>query len=244
MINKLILTWRNPENRAWTPVANLEYKKSKYYFNYLQGAKVKNFRPFDEMSDLTKTYSSEELFPIFKNRLLSKSRPEYEDFLRWLDIDKNDRNDLLELAMSRGIRATDELQLFPIPDKNDDGNYEVLFFSHGISHISKSYIQRLEKLGQDDRLLILKDVQNDADPHALMMRTKDDPAELVGYCPAFFVKDFNTLMELNGNNSIVVTVQKVNTDAPLQLKLLCRLTTKWHSSFEPFSSPEFQPITT
>ena len=240
MIEKLIVTWRNPDNHKWTPVAHLQYKDNKYYLNYLHGAKATSFRPFGEMKDLNNTYSAEELFPIFKNRLLSKSRPEYEDFLQWLNIDKNDENDLLELAMSKGIRATDELQLFPIPQKNDKGNYEVLFFSHGISHISKSYVKRLDTLKKGDKLLILKDVQNTVDSYALMLRTEDEPAELVGYCPAFFVKDFNKLMELNGNNKLLVTVEKVNQDAPLQLKLLCKLTTHWAEDFKAFDDKEFQ----
>ncbi len=83
MKNKLILAWKNPNTRTWTPVGILEYKENKYFFNYTKGAKVENFNPFGQMIDLEKTYESETLFPIFQNRLLSKSRPEYEDYLEW-----------------------------------------------------------------------------------------------------------------------------------------------------------------
>jgi len=240
MNNRLVLAWRNPETRIWVAVGLLEYKDDKYYFNYTNGTKVENFIPFGQMSELSKTYVSDELFPLFKNRLLSKSRPEYEDFLDWLDIDKGN-NDLLELSRSRGIRATDELQLFPIPEKCENGNYEVLFFSHGISHISKNYVKRVLELKKDDKLLLLKDIQNDTDPLALVLRTKDDPVELLGYCPAFFAKDFNYLLELNGSTNVNIHVQKVNVDAPLQLKLMCRLTTKWPDGFNSFDSEEFKP---
>jgi len=241
MIKKLSLVWRNPQTRTWTPVGCIEYKNSTYFFNYTNGAKDENFIPFGRMDDLSKKYSSNELFPIFKNRLLSKSRPEYEDYLDWLDI-QGEYNDFLELARSRGIRATDELQLFPIPEKNTDGNYEVLFFSHGMSHIAPDYIKRLTSLQKNDSLLLLRDIQNEVDPFALALRTKHDPVELLGYCPAFFAKDFNKLLELNGEKNVRVCVQKVNLAAPLQLKLLCKLVTKWHDDFIPFSEKDFQPF--
>lgn len=239
MNNKLVLAWRNPVNRIWTPVAILEYTEGLYHFYYTNGAKEKNFIPFGQMQEKTKVYMSEELFPIFKNRLLAKSRPEYKDYLDWLDIDFQYSNDLLELSRSRGIRATDQLQLFPIPTKEKDNLYKVSFFAHGISHIADSYVERLESLSIGDELLLLKDIQNDIDPFALVLRTKDDPVELMGYCPSFFAQDFNKLLELNGNKNVKVSIQKINKEAPLQLKLLCNFTTIWPDEFNPFDDDRF-----
>ena len=242
MINKLILAWRNPVSRQWIPIGNLEYKTEMYYFNYTNGVKNNNFQAFGKMDDFRKTYGSTSLFPIFKNRLLAKSRPEYEDFLNWLDINDND-NELIELSRSRGIRATDELQLFPMPEINAKGNYEVLFFSHGISHMSKHYAKRLDTLNKNDTLLIVKDIQNKFDDKALLLRTEADPVELLGYCPSFFVEDFNKLMKINEDKNVHITVQKVNHEAPLQLKLLCKLTTKWPKDFKSFDSEDFKQYT-
>ena len=92
MSNKLVLAWRNPETRTWTPVGVLEYKDNKYSFYYTNGAKANKFIAFGQMQNLEDTYISEQLFPIFKNRLLAKSRPEYEDFLNCLDIEKDENN--------------------------------------------------------------------------------------------------------------------------------------------------------
>ncbi len=114
-----------------------------------------------------------------------------------------------------------------------------MFFSHGISHISEHYVTRLSKLKENDKLLILKDVQNEVEPLALALRTSDDPIELLGYCPSFLVKDFYQLMKLNGDKNISIIVQKINRYAPLQLKLLCKLTTKWNQDFEAFNSEAF-----
>lgn len=87
----------------------------------------------------------------------------------------------------------------------------------------------------------MKDIQNEVDSFALMIRTKDEPVELMGYCPAFFAKDFNKLVELNGDKKVNIYVHKINEDAPLQLKLLCRLVTEWPDSFNPFDEKEFYP---
>ncbi len=242
MKNKLILAWKNPNTRTWTPVGILEYKENKYFFNYTKGAKVENFNPFGQMIDLEKTYESETLFPIFQNRLLSKSRPEYEDYLEWLDIKSSEKNDLLELSISRGIRATDDLQLFPFPEINEDGNYEVKFFSHGISHMASNYIERLSSLSIGEKLLITHDLQNRFDKNALLLRTEKDPIELLGFCPSFFANDFNKLLKANGPQNINVYVQKINHKAPIQLKLLCKIETKWPVGFTPFDEDIFNPI--
>lgn len=241
MFNKLILSWRNPLNRVWTPVGILEFKNNIYSFTYTNGAKANNFVPFGQMRDLTKTYNSSELFPIFKNRLLSKSRIGYTDYLKWLDISEDENSDILELARSRGIRATDQLQLFPVPECNEDGKYEVVFFSHGVSHISESYVDRLLSLKKGDILLLMKDFQNEIDSNALLLRTENDPVELLGFCPSFFVKDFHKLIELNGSHNVKVFVQKINTDAPMQMKLLCKLVSDWPVNFKPFDSNDFYP---
>jgi len=239
-MTKLFLAWKNPKTKTWTPVGILEYKNNLYYFRYTQGASNTNFQTFGQMQDLRQTYSSDHLFPIFKNRLLSKSRPEYEDYLNWLDIQKDKTNDLLELARSGGIRATDDLQLFPMPEKNKNGEYEVLFFSHGLHHISEKYIKRLSLLKKNDRLLIMKDIQNNIDTNALILRTEDDPVEILGYCPSFFISDFNKLINKNVTN-VNVYIQKINHSAPFQLKLLCKFTTKWPDNFIPFEDKEYQP---
>jgi len=240
MNNKLIVAWRNTLTRIWTPVAILELIDNEYHFSYTNGAKVENFVPFGLMQNKTKTYVSKELFPILKNRLLAKSRPEYNDYLDWLDIDKENNNDFLELAKTRGIRVTDEIQLFQTPEINKNNEYEITFFAHGLSHMLEEYVERLARLKENDRLVILKDIQNEFDSNALLIATSDDPIELLGYFPAFLCKDINRLLIINGNSSVQLTVYKINKTAPKQLKLLCKLKTKWPENFKPFDSDDFK----
>ena len=87
----------------------------------------------------------------------------------------------------------------------------------------------------------MRDIQNKLDGYALVLRT-DNPIELVGYCPSFYTKDFNRLIENNGANDIFLRVVKNNLDAPSQLKLLCEFQTKWSNGFTPFDSDDFQLI--
>ena len=242
MNNELILSWKNPNNNKRIPIGRLRFKDGYYSFQYTKGAlNEKDFRPFESMKNLERVYESKELFPLFKNRLLQKSRPEYQDYLKWLNIKTKSMHPMEELALTGGVRATDSFELFPLPI-NENGYYSVKFFSRGIRHLAKSYNQRVEGLGEDRKLYLMRDIQNQLDGYALVLRT-DNPIELVGYCPSFYTKDFNYLIENNGADNIFLRVIKNNLDAPSQLKLLCEFKTKWSEGFTPFDSEDFQVIT-
>ena len=242
MNKKLLLFWQNPMSRRWLTVGLLEESEGMYSFRYSKSAREaaekQEFEPFGVMRDLYKTYTSKALFPIFKNRLLEKSRPEYSDYLGWLSLDKDAVTDMDELSRSGGVRATDKLQLFPYPEPKD-GKYIVEFFVHGIRHVPSKYTDRIETLRKGDALFLLKDVQNKADSLALAVRT-EDPPELIGYCPRFFAEDFNVLLDGQAPNAVKLTVFKVNMDAPLQLRLMCRLESPWIKNFATFADVEFE----
>nr|WP_320190334.1 HIRAN domain-containing protein [uncultured Desulfobacter sp.] len=240
--SKLILAWRNHNNHDWVPVGKLSYCNSQYIFEYTEGAKKLykegQFAPFSFMENLNEVYRSESIFPIFMNRLMQKSRPEYDNYLKWLNLTEETASPIEELARSGGIRATDDLQLFPFPTSHG-GQYKVSFFSHGIRYLPSSYVDRLNDLDVGERLFIMFDVQNKFDANALLLRTSD-PVEIVGYVPRFFSHDFNRLIKINGAQNTIVEVQKINQNSPSQFRLLCRFRTKWPKNFEPFESPLFE----
>ena len=85
---------------------------------------IEGFRPFDGMEDLEMVYRSDELLPLLANRVLSASRPEYADFLRWHGFDPADPPEpLLLLQRSEGIKKTDAIEVFPCPVPDDQGCY-------------------------------------------------------------------------------------------------------------------------
>jgi hypothetical protein len=245
-VRDLYLSWEDQAQHRWFPVGKLSYNKDTktYCFKYLKGAlESKKFVPFSPMSDLEANYESEEnsLFPFFSNRLLAKSRPEYKKYIEWLNLTESQSNPFLILAITGGIRETDKLEVFQCPLKNGNGRYEVTFLSHGLRHLPDHCISRVNTLEPGEKLYLMRDVQNPFDAWALALRTSD-PVSLVGYCPRYLVRDFDEILKTCEPNSITVKVEKVNRDAPLNLRILCKLVAPWPKDFMPCSSKEYKPI--
>lgn len=244
MSRKLLLFWQNPASRRWVTVGLLEQCSGSYLFRYSLSARAAfdagEFVPFGVMRDLSKVYEAKELFPLFKNRLLAKSRPEYAEYLSWLNLTKDSVTDMDELSRSGGIRATDQLQLFPYPSV-DNGAYRAEFFVHGIRYLAPEQIARIAMLKSGDELFLMKDTQNRIDSWALAIRTEDPPS-IIGYCPGFFVRDFSQLLDLQHPQNVKLSVSKVNLTAPLQLRLLCKLESPWPDDFVTFADKEFEEV--
>jgi hypothetical protein len=216
-------------------VGKLTSEEGIYRFVYTKGATLsKNFIPFGSMRNLHEVYRSPDLFPLFANRLIFKKRPEYRDFLRWLDLREDEADPLLLLACTEGVRATDSLTVFPCPEPVPEGRYVVHFFSHGLRHLPEEARMRINALRPGERLYLLPDPQNPHDGYAIALRT-DDPATIVGYCPRYISRDFLEILE-NSPDSVEVRVKRVNAEAPIQLRLLCTLTADWPENFKPCSS--------
>lgn len=219
----------------------------RYSFRYTKTAEKlaeQYFVPLMGMNNLHREYTSETLFPFFINRVFTKSRPEYQDYLSALGFEAQQVSPMQEMARSSGIRATDNFQLFPYPEKQDD-RYEMYFFSRGVRYMEDSYVERSKTLNTGDNLKVMIDVQNDTDPNALLLRTADNPPEFIGYCPWFLCPDFNKLIEYHRNTPKVfrVTVEKANPEASAQLRLLCKVTCPWPKNFTPFSAQAIELAT-
>ena len=241
-MKKLYLSWQDPINRRWLPVGRLTRHRDYYRFVYTKGAKVsKNFTPFGRMKKLYDIYDSRDIFPLFANRLMPPSRPEYRHFISWLDIPKKESNPFVILALTGGIRKTDSLEIFPCPEPTPDGYYLVKFFNRGLSHLSKDTLNRVNDLKRGDRLYLMTDLQNPVDSLALALRT-EAPFAFAGYCPRYFTHDLNWLINECDPNNIKVTVIQNNNKAPFQLRLLCKITCRWPNNFNPCSGDLFEPL--
>ena len=244
MTRTLFIAWQDPALRNWIPVARLTYDDGKYAFAYTRGAQVaqasSGFRPFGHMKDLNTVYRSKQLFPLFANRVLNESRPEYPDFLRWLGLPLESTNDLEVLARSGGLRATDTLEVFPCPEPVG-GQYIVHFFSRGLRHLLPENQARIQNLRTDEPLFLMKDVQNKFDPTAILIRT-GDPVANVGYAPQYFSQEFTKLLDIVGPADVKAVTERVNPDAPTQFRLLCKLVAPWPPNFRPCSMEQFRVI--
>lgn len=237
----LYLAWQDPRNRTWVPVGKLSFEDGVYRFVYTQGAqRFSNFIPFGRMKDLGAVYESKELFPLFANRLLSKSRPEYKDFLYWLNVKEDEDDPLALLARTGGIRETDSLMVYPCPEKSPENTYHIHFFSQGIRYLPNEIIYRVNSLSPGDLLYLMPDPQNLADYFAIALRTEDPPV-IVGYCPRYLTKDVNFLLS-EQPREMRVSVESINPGAPTQLRLLCNLTAPWPKNFKPCSDPDYKSL--
>lgn len=243
MMNTLFVAWQQPDSREWIPVARLERRDGMYRFAYTRGVfRAKGFQPFNGMQQSDAVFESSSLFPLFSNRLISKSRPEFPDYMRWLSLSDMTEDPMAILALTGGIRGTDSIELFQPPVVDEGGTYSVDFFVRSLSHLPRTAVERVSTMAEGERLFLLQDCQNDFDPFALALRT-DTPACLVGYCPKYYVQDLGTLLDAPESN-LEVRVKSVNLDAPLNMRLHCTVRAKVPDGFTSLSTTvDFQPVT-
>lgn len=247
MSNALYVAWRCGASHTggwWSPVGKLEHTDGVYRFVYTHGARHSGFDPFPGMTDLDTVYESEELFPLFANRLLSRSRPEYDAYLTWSGFDPNDPPDPLAiLGVTEGIRQTDELEVFPCPVPDANGCFLTKFFLHGLRWMPRAALERIARLMPNEPLALMPDIQNPYDSHGVALRTTDDHDRLlVGYVPRYLARDFTTLCYKCDPSFMQVAVERLNPGAPMQMRVLCRMSACWPTDFRPCEDESFQPI--
>jgi hypothetical protein len=243
-MHSLFVAWRPPmpDHAGWRPVGRLEHDGELYRFWYTAGARKPGFRPFAQMERLDQVYESGKLFPIFANRLLSENRPEYESYLRWSGFDVHSPpKPIVVLGVTEGIRQTDAVEVFPCPVPDAEGCYFTRFFLHGIRWFPDSVIDRISSLQDGEPLKMMLDLQNPHDPHAVALRTEVDRMQ-IGYVPRYLAND---VWQLGGEcdwDLIHFLVDRVNRDAPIQNRVLCRMRACWPDGFQPCSGQDFRPI--
>ncbi len=247
----LFMSWQDPKSRAWHPIGRLSCEPDRFRFEYVRGvqdAQKQGFEPLPSFGDLDRIYEAETLFPLFSNRVLNASRPDYGEFLSWLGVaDADGSSQPLELlARSGGQRVTDQLEVFPMPSALGDDRYSVRFFVHGLRHMSPDAVMRASSLESGNRLHVMHDFQNPVDRCALMLRNAesyDGDVYPLGYTPRYLFADcFDRMMKDTDWPKIIV--EKVNpAPAPIQFRLLCRAEMQLDTGVTPFSGKRFRPVT-
>lgn len=172
----LFLVWHDTSSRSWFVIGKLEFDGIKYKFAYVQQvqeAQKKGFKPLYSFPDLNRVYTSAYLFPVFSNRLMSRSRPDYTKFLKWLDVLDNTDSPLVILSRTGGTRETDDLSVFPCPELNEEDKYKLYFFAHGLCYLPESAIERINSLKSGEKLILSHEFQNKYDSKALTLNTDE-----------------------------------------------------------------------
>ena len=246
MKKALFVAWRtrDPDHPGWGPVGRLEFDEGLYRFFYTHGANtLSGFQPFAQMDDLEQVYESTELFPLFANRLLSERRPEYDAYLRWGGFEHASPPDPMTiLAVTEGQRQTDAIEVFPCPARDANDCYLNRFFLHGVrwaEEAGRKYIA--EQLQAGEKLKLVPEPTNTHDSHAVAIYPQHSE-DRIGYAPRYLAHDIHILREKCGPDYITLKVDRINTDAPLQQRVLCQMQACWPLEFEPCKSEAFQPI--
>lgn len=219
-MKKLYVAHQDPDSREWIPVAVLEETQVGYELRYTMGAsRCVGFSGFGRMSELDRVYLSPEIFPFFANRLISRARPEFESYMRWVGLSPDSLNDPMSiLAVTSGIRATDAYELFSSPE-SVDGKLGFEFFVRGIRYLPGLTLSLLAEdlIGSSLRLML--DVQNEKDRSAVLLRTERNMV-IVGYTPRYYCSGMLDLLAMD-KVELSIDVKRVNVDAPLDMRVLC-----------------------
>jgi hypothetical protein len=245
-MSTLYLAWKQPDHRWW-PVGRLSREESDYVFTYTRGARSAEevgFRPLSSFPDFEQVYVSKQLFPMFRNRLPPQSRPDYEDFIEWLDLERGEVDPLVVLARSGGERETDMFEVFPIPERNADGRYGPTFFVHGLRHRGPSAEEEVRRLRPGDILALESEPENPHDPRALRIHRIHTLVRgvQIGFLPRYLCQDVHALLSAAGERA-QVRVQRVNPPpTPAQFRVLCSLDSAWPQGFRPLAGPDFEVL--
>lgn len=239
----LFLAWKDPISPNWFTIGRLTFDKNIYQFVYTQGVKEAEekcaFTPLLSFPRLNEVYTSTYLFPVFANRVMSRSRPDYSSFIEWLDLPDGGDDPLEILARSGGERVTDTFAVFPDPEVDEKGRYNLYFFSQGLRHLPRSAIDRIDRLDAGETLEFDRELQPFDDSPALVLTTED--GDRVGYYPRYLLREIFELLRQNSN--LEVRVERVNKPpTPLQFRLLCKMSVHCRDNFSLFSSCQYQPM--
>ncbi|WP_067971203.1 HIRAN domain-containing protein [Mycolicibacter icosiumassiliensis] len=217
---RLFLIWQNPETRQFIRVGILsELVDGRYAFAYTDGAQSDGFNPLVQFPDVNETYVSGALPAFFDNRVMSRQRQSYPDYLSAIGIDAAELDTPMELlARTGGPRATDTFHLVDDLAADHDGRVVSRFLASGVRHVDGA-ADALSRVRPGDRLELRADRDNAVNPRAQLVCEQSGDA--LGYVPDWLLDDLDSLLARADSHRIVA--ERVNPREHPHLRLLCRI---------------------
>lgn len=245
----LFLAWQDKEESGqWFPVGRLDadVERPLYRFRYTGGAKRAEeevgFPPLVEFPRLDEAYQSPELFPLFQNRVMNRARPDFDDYLRSLDLPVG--ADPIEiLSVNGGRRVTDAYEVFPKPVKHEDGSFTCRFLLDGWRPVDPLAQDRLALLDEGDKLYVTPGATDPATGWAAQIETTDSC--MIGWAPRYLMPDLTASMATQWLSQYEAEVVRINSLPVLPnrhvLGVLIEMRGYW-DEHEPMTGGDFEPL--
>lgn len=206
--DQLLVSRQDPATRAFTRVGTLTFDGAQYTFTYDQDAT----RALPGLP-LGRIHQSDNLFPIFAERVMDPLRPERAETLEHLGL-PHEAGPFEVLAVSGGGRTGDTYELTPLPRP---GAVSLPFLVHGVRHLTAEEREAIDQLRPGDRLSLRCEPDNPVNGRALLV-TQDGGR--LGYVPDPLLDYVHRIIE----GEYELRVERVNpADAGLHMRLLVRL---------------------
>ena len=241
----LFLAWQDKvKSRQWFPIGRLDADLGPptYRFRYTGGAvraqSEAGFPLLIEFPELEWDYRASQLFPLFRNRVINRRRPDRRNYLRALDLTEG--ADPFEiLSTSGGYRATDAYEVFPKLVKGPDGSFKCRFFLHGWRHVNRGAQERLEALTPAERLYVTLELTNPSTRLAVQIQTTD--YHMIGWAPRYLVRDLARAMTERPRDYAASVVRINPQPAPSKQRVLIEMRGKW-DGYEPMEGGDYRPV--
>ena len=245
-VRTLFLAWqyKRESSRQWFPVGRLDADLNQplYRFRYIKGAKraqaQAGFPELLEFPNLEESYDSPRLFPLFQNRVINRARPDFADYLSYLDL-REEADPIEILSTSGGSRVTDAYEVFPKLEKDEDGSFVCRFFLHGWRHVNESAQKRIERLNAGEQLYVTLELTNPETGFAVQILTED--YHMIGWAPRYLVEDLVQAMAESPGNYRAKVVRVNPLPPPSKQRVLIEMSGRWNKH-EPMTGEDFDPL--
>lgn len=236
--HRLAVAWQHPRTRRITAVGLLTCDELSYSFCYLRSASaVEAFQPFLGFPDLNRHYEAPTLFPLFAQRVMRSSRPDFERYREALRLEPG-ASDWSILGRSQGQREGDGIRVFAEPKIEEHGVTTSTFFVSGLRHRMQQdpeVEEALRALAPGDQLALVDEPTNREDARALLVAERSGLA--LAWVPSVLLSYVHTVRSIAPP---VLTVAGTNgLDVPPAYRLLVTLDGTVPEGYRPFGGPEW-----
>jgi hypothetical protein len=232
--SQFLVLWQHSETRTFHRIGLLERSELGYRFGYEpQVRQVAGFEPLLNFPDIDRLYESADLFPVFANRVMTTRRDGYADYVSALGLGPSPEP-FEVLARTLGARATDRIQVLPLPDASLDGRLQLVFLVHGIRHVDPTGL-RVAGLHAGDPLFVTAEDHNPVNPLAVLV--SDRPAASrdtsLGYVPDALTTLVRRLIA--ESTELDLRVERLNPEEgllPDSMRVLARLEARMDADFD------------